>query len=480
MTFVTYAQNFEDVMLHRALKHVQRGFFVDVGAQHPTDDSVTKSFSLMGWRGINIEPVRHWFDMLEADRPYDTNLNVAVGEAGSDRLTLFEVEGTGLSTTDARLAAGYRDEGRVVAEHSVPTQTLDEIFAANDVHEVHFLKVDCEGAERTALASCSFNTIRPWIVVVEATEPNSQVSVHEEWEFLLTGRGYVRAYGDGLNLYYVASEHPELMPAFAVPPNVFDDFIRARDQASHDALSDLHYRARDMVAELGDLRANVGSLSRSLEATTAQWEEFRGANATLTAQRSDLEVRLTRADEQLRLASIEEGELQRIIADLRGQRWPRDGSIHQVSAADMEGVLRRQHDLIQQVSLLHTELARRESVIQGLLHSTSWRLTAPVRGAKFASRRAAKVAWRLGRPVIARVARTARPAMRGLLKLPGLRPLGSKLLGPNTRIGRRVRSFLFPRVPTDTTVGAGPVVLSAEAIAVQALMRRAIDRHNRK
>jgi FkbM family methyltransferase len=479
MTFVTYAQNFEDVMLHRALKHVQRGFFVDVGAQHPTDDSVTKSFSLMGWRGINIEPVRHWFEMLEADRPYDTNLNIAVGEAGSDQLTLFEVEGTGLSTTDSRLAARYREEGRVVAEHNVPTQTLDEIFVANDVREVHFLKVDCEGAERTALASCSFDAIRPWIVVVEATEPNSQVSVHEEWEFLLTGRGYIRAYGDGLNLYYVASEHPELMPAFAAPPNVFDDFIRARDQASHDALSELHYRARDMVTELGDLRANVGSLSRSLDATTVQWEELRSTNTMLTAQRNDFEARLAVADEALRLATIEEGELHRVIADLRGQRWPRDGSIHQVSAVEMDGVLRRQHELIQQVSFLHTELARRDALIHGFLHSTSWRLTAPVRGAKFAGRRAARAAWRLGRPVVACVARNARPAVRGMLKLPGLRPLGSKLLGRNTRIGRRVRSFLFPRTLPDTTAGAGPVILSAEATAVEDLMRRAIERNKR-
>lgn len=32
MTFVSYAQNFEDVMLYRALKHVEKGFYIDVGA----------------------------------------------------------------------------------------------------------------------------------------------------------------------------------------------------------------------------------------------------------------------------------------------------------------------------------------------------------------------------------------------------------------------------------------------------------------
>ena len=35
MTFVSYAQNYEDVMLFRALKHVKQGFYVDVGRRRP-------------------------------------------------------------------------------------------------------------------------------------------------------------------------------------------------------------------------------------------------------------------------------------------------------------------------------------------------------------------------------------------------------------------------------------------------------------
>ena len=35
MTFVSYAQNGEDVVLWRALSHVENGFYVDVGAADP-------------------------------------------------------------------------------------------------------------------------------------------------------------------------------------------------------------------------------------------------------------------------------------------------------------------------------------------------------------------------------------------------------------------------------------------------------------
>ncbi|HZF37393.1 MAG TPA: FkbM family methyltransferase, partial [Blastocatellia bacterium] len=44
MSFISYAQNFEDVMLWRALKHIDRGFYIDVGANDPDLDSVTKAF----------------------------------------------------------------------------------------------------------------------------------------------------------------------------------------------------------------------------------------------------------------------------------------------------------------------------------------------------------------------------------------------------------------------------------------------------
>jgi hypothetical protein len=37
----SYAQNFEDVMLWRALGHVAQGFYIDLGAHDPVIDSVS-------------------------------------------------------------------------------------------------------------------------------------------------------------------------------------------------------------------------------------------------------------------------------------------------------------------------------------------------------------------------------------------------------------------------------------------------------
>lgn len=463
MIFVSYAQNFEDVMLYRALKHIRHGFYVDVGAQHPLVDSVTKAFSIAGWRGINIEPVKHWYDMLEKDRPHDINLNVAVGGSGS--LQLFEVEGTGLSTTDSVLAERYRHEGRAVVERSVPAVTLDDIFDTQHVDLVHFLKVDCEGAEELALASCSFERVRPWIVLVEATEPNSQVSTYEKWGYLLTGKDYFRAYDDGLNLYFVAKEHEELLAAFSKPPNVFDDFIRARDKEAHEEHQAAHLRAHNLAGELSKSHVTVTELARSLDAANQQHAEWRVRNAA--------ELAAITAERDVLAESV--GELQRLVAHLRARV---DDAQRQMKVDENARLLQHQHELHEQLAQLQVEVARREAAIQNLTSSTSWRLTAPMRGIKLLARRGARGAWRIGRPSVARAARAARPLVRGVLKVPGIRAMARSLLGPQTRIGRRARVFLFP-LPADGSLPVAPIAMTERAQAMKELLQVAIDKRLR-
>jgi FkbM family methyltransferase len=463
MTFVSYAQNFEDIMLHRALKDVRHGFYVDVGAQHPVKDSVTKAFSLGGWRGINIEPVKHWFDMLEADRPHDINLNLAVAE-DDGFLDLFEVAGTGLSTTDPEFAAEHRSQGHEVIEHRVPTITLDRIFAEHGVAQVHFLKVDCEGAERTALASCSFTSVRPWIVVVEATLPNSQVSVHDQWESLLVDREYVFAYNDGLNRYYVAAERPELLPSFALPPNVFDDFVRVGDQEAHDGLNEAHERLRAAIVDAAESRSTSANLVQHLQTMNEQYGHWRerehAALASVSGERDHLLATLTET----------QAELERHVRRAAGGQEREHKQIDEL--------LRRQHELIREVEALKADREERDATIAAIMASTSWRITAPIRAGRIVAGKGARRVWTFGRPMVARTARLARPAARWALKFPGLRAAGRVVAGKDSRLGRRVRSFLFPQQAVlDQSIA--PLAPTEQAAAVEFMLRRAIARRSR-
>ena len=225
MSFISYAQNYEDVLLWRALKHVPSGFYIDVGANDPELHSVTKAFYDSGWCGINIEPMPSYGAAFVEQRPRDINLNVAAG-ATSGSITLFDVpDVNGWASTDAGVAANHRAHGHQVVEHTVPLLTLAEICREHVRGPVHFLKVDVEGFEADVLRGMDFSVCRPWIVVVEAIMPNSRDSNHASWEALLTDHQYRYAWFDGLNRYYVAEEHAELAAHLQLQPNVFDDYI---------------------------------------------------------------------------------------------------------------------------------------------------------------------------------------------------------------------------------------------------------------
>ena len=78
MRFESYAQSLEDMILYCALKDVDKGFYIDVGANDPTVNNVTKFFYDRGWHGINIEPLPDKCLLLTEKRPRDVNLCVGL------------------------------------------------------------------------------------------------------------------------------------------------------------------------------------------------------------------------------------------------------------------------------------------------------------------------------------------------------------------------------------------------------------------
>ncbi|MEM9395341.1 MAG: FkbM family methyltransferase [Pseudomonadota bacterium] len=227
---VTYAQNFEDVLLRRALQDIEAGFYIDLGAFDPIEDSVTAWFYSEGWRGINVEPNPDFHARLMEQRPEDLNLQVAVSD-GPGTLTLHLMDGLS-SAADEIVelhAAQGRDVGRTVEVKTVSLDTILEEHA--NARTVDFLKVDIEGLEATVLNACKFEAVRPRIIVVEANLPDSTEPAWRGWQKGLLEKDYLFAWSDGLNRYYVRKEDAWRADVIASPPSVFDSFrLRAEDR----------------------------------------------------------------------------------------------------------------------------------------------------------------------------------------------------------------------------------------------------------
>jgi FkbM family methyltransferase len=222
--FVSYAQNFEDVMIYRALKHVSSGFYIDIGGWDPDRDSVTKAFYIRGWRGINIEPLAKSFAKFKKRRRRDINLNCAVDDSNGDK-EFTVVAKSGLSSYNNAIDRQAAERGLKTTKCVVQTRTLASIVeeCCTNLH-VDFVKIDVEGSELSVISSIDWNVFRPTLVVVESIDPMSGEINSHIWESILINARYRFVWFDGLNNFYLRDEDSQLEVHFKKPVSVTDDF----------------------------------------------------------------------------------------------------------------------------------------------------------------------------------------------------------------------------------------------------------------
>jgi len=337
---ITYAQNFEDVILDRLFAGQPEGFYVDVGASHPADLSVTKHFYDRGWSGVNIEPIRRNHEMFVRERPRDTNLDVALGPR-EEELTFFEVEGyDALSTFDAEQAKRIEAMGYKVHSYPVRTVTADSLFEKLGLHErtVDFLKIDVEGFEAEVMSALDLTRFRPRVLLVESITPGYEFPgwdkfapgmTHGGWEPRVLAAGYKFIYFDGISRYYVAPGEEALAERLRVPPGVFDAIVFAREetlrgtlaseQAAH-ALEKAALAAKD--SELGETKARIAGLEEQLaheQQQLAQQKEHLARREEQHAQ--ELARQVARHEERLAqeqaARAADAAESARVLAEVR-------------------------------------------------------------------------------------------------------------------------------------------------------------------
>ncbi len=364
MTFISYSQNHEDVLLWRALGHIANGFYIDVGANDPELHSVTKAFYDAGWRGINVEPMPSYRQPFLDQRPRDINLACAAG-AEEGEITLYDVpDMNGWASTDAAVASAHAADGYAVTEVKVPLRTLSGICAEHVQGPIHFLKIDVEGFEGAVLQGMDFQRWRPWVLVIEATLPGQRTTNHGDWEHLVLPHGYRYAYFDGLNRYYVAEEHPALLEALNLQPNVFDAFIPHHLDKAWKQEKQLAAEVRANWQRIDELDAHAGKLTADLQRRAQE-------NARQASQLEELQQQALRMVEHLQQTQDQLQEtIQRELAALQREQ----AALQREQAAN-------QREQTTYASLLRADEWGRnlEQRLNAVYASSSWRITAPLR-----------------------------------------------------------------------------------------------------
>lgn len=205
----SFSQKGEDLLMDRILGRRKKGFYVDVGAYHPTRFNNTKRFYLRGWRGINIEPDPKNVKRFKEERKRDINLNIGIGIKES-QMIFYEIYPPTLSTFSFKRAKSYQSEGyKLVSTKSVEVNRLDNILSKYVKTAIDFISVDTEGFEISVLTSNDWKRFRPRLVCIESFEPGCKKGKNiwnGEVRIYLEKMGYELYRDNGLNSIYVDRE----------------------------------------------------------------------------------------------------------------------------------------------------------------------------------------------------------------------------------------------------------------------------------
>lgn len=330
---VSYAQNFEDVILWRALKGEPPGCYVDIGAHDPVVDSVSMAFYERGWRGVHVEPMPSLAAKLREARPDEKVIEAAVTTSAAP-VELAQIGLSGLTTGVPEIKSSHAAAGWPVEPLIVETTTLARVLEECASSNIHWMKIDVEGMEQLVLQSWGDSQIRPWIVVVESTLPLSQVPTHGEWEHHMLDRDYEFVYFDGLNRFYLHRARGQLRPAFGPGPNLWDEFaiagtatsatrfgavyIEKLAQAATEKIV-LEAKRVEAVAEVAAMREGVEIGERQLADARAEIEALQVSLLVAKSKLEEVETAKRSVTEQLDLQSKSIAKSDAAIRELSGK-----------------------------------------------------------------------------------------------------------------------------------------------------------------
>lgn len=206
----SYSQEGEDLVLARILGEMKSttGFFVDIGAHHPTRYSNTYYFYRQGWRGINVDALPGTKKLFQRMRPRDITVENGVG-AQAGVLRYFSFNEPALNTFSEEEAKKKEHfPYHIINTLQIPVVTLKQILDENLPSNtlIDFLTIDVEGFDHEVISSNDWDHYRPRVVLVELLNTELEnIKTHPTAQILC--RHNYRVMAKTLNTYFfVANE----------------------------------------------------------------------------------------------------------------------------------------------------------------------------------------------------------------------------------------------------------------------------------
>lgn len=203
----SFAFTGEDRIIESLLKKriSEKGYYVEVGSNHPTFISNTYGLYRRGWKGLCIDVNERLILKHRKCRPKDLAICALVSDQAVEK-TFYHVENDVLSTLSVENLAAIKKEGLYFKETKVNAETLNELMKRHKVpFSFDLLAVDAEEHDYEVLKSIDFQIFRPKLIVAEDETYQIEDPFQNNIYKLLVEQGY-RLEGYVLkNLYFIDS-----------------------------------------------------------------------------------------------------------------------------------------------------------------------------------------------------------------------------------------------------------------------------------
>jgi FkbM family methyltransferase len=160
----SFAQFGEDLLAWEYFGQKRDGFFVEVGANHPTELSQTWFLEQRGWRGMLVEALPECCRKLREVRKGSIICETAVGRPNQVGEATFQVaEADAWSRLGETLDAGAKQAASI----TVKVSTLESLCQQNNVPHIDLLSIDIEGMELDALQGFDLRKRLPTVLILE-------------------------------------------------------------------------------------------------------------------------------------------------------------------------------------------------------------------------------------------------------------------------------------------------------------------------
>ena len=159
----TYSFGGCDLLIDYIFKSKKKGFYLDVGCQHPVSNNNTYLLYRRGWNGINIDLDPKNIRLFNLERPNEINICKCVSSDNSEKDLFFFHPGSPINSLEKKTT---KDKSNFSVK-KIKTFTLNSILEDHETRHIDYFNLDVEGHEIDILKNFNIKYYKPKVISVE-------------------------------------------------------------------------------------------------------------------------------------------------------------------------------------------------------------------------------------------------------------------------------------------------------------------------